>query len=135
MEVTPLTCAKCATSWKLIKAGKGPITCPHCKAPLDGPIPAAPATTAVAAPPTESAARVAAPAAVAAPPAEVPLAIAQSDDPGLRADYDERMEEPARRAPHPLLRMSLILLLLITLTPVAAVIVLLVVCAALLARA
>jgi hypothetical protein len=62
-------------------------------------------------------------------------AVPDGDDPGLQADYDDKMEPPARRATHPLLRMSLILLLLMTLTPIAAVIVLLVVCAALIARA
>jgi hypothetical protein len=118
MEVTPLTCPKCATSWKLIKAGTGPITCPHCKAPLDdGPIAATPATTTVA-----------------TPAVSVPRAVPDGDEPGLQADYDDKMEPPARRATHPLLRMSLILLLLMTLTPIALVIVLLVVCTALMTR-
>jgi hypothetical protein len=58
----------------------------------------------------------------------VPLPpVADTDDPALRADYDDRPER--RRGMAPLLKVALILLLLMILLPVALFVLLLVVCA------
>jgi hypothetical protein len=140
MDPVSLSCPKCAATWKLIKAGTGPITCPMCKAPLDGQpsadnpsldggrqATAAPATEAATqAPPTP------------APVAEPPFAgisqlthvagIEDADDPGgLKADFDDQPRR--RRGSHPLLKTLIILLILFILVPVAIFILLLVVCA------
>jgi len=141
MEPVSLTCPKCGAAWKLIKAGQGPITCPKCKATLDG----APAPTAPPAAPVESKPAPPTPApAPAAPPTETytlaalsavpPMPLADTDDPALRADYDDRPELRRRRGMAPLLKVALILLLLMILLPLAAVVLLFVVCAVMSAK-
>jgi len=119
MDPTSLTCPKCAKSWKLIKAGKGPVTCPHCKAALgDAPNSSEPAR----------------PEPVAAISTPTPQPDVQdADDPGLRADYDDRPDPRRRSGMHPLLKAMIILLLLLIFVPIAIVILLLIVCTALFA--
>jgi hypothetical protein len=127
MEPTSLTCPKCGKSWKLIKAGKGPVTCPHCKAPLGD----APATTEPVAPEPVAVPSPAATATISSPPPQPD--VQDADDPGLRADYDDRPEPRRRTGMNPLLKAMIILLLLMIFVPVAIVILLLVVCAAIFA--
>jgi len=132
MEPIGLTCPKCGAAWKLIKAGKGPITCPQCKAALDG-TPAAAASSAK--PPEPTAPTPATPLVPSEPPplpALSPVAlppVADTDDPALVADYDDRAEPQRRRGMAPLLKVAIILLALMILVPVGVMILLLVVCA------
>jgi hypothetical protein len=119
MEPTPLNCPKCGASWKLVKAGKGPITCPKCKAVLGGPTVAAPMAGAV-------------PSVVTLPPASPVATISDIDDPGLRGGFITRPPEPVeprRRTTNPLLRVIVILLLLLVLVPLAVIVLFVVVCA------
>jgi hypothetical protein len=120
MEPTPLTCSKCGASWKLIKAGKGPVTCPQCKAALDGSPPALGRANPVPTAP-----------AIAPSPAEV----SDADDPGLRGGFVRSLPDPVppRRRTNPLLRAMVILLLLLILVPLAAIVLFAVVCAVLVA--
>jgi hypothetical protein len=135
MEPTNLTCGQCGKSWKLIKAGSGTITCPHCKAPLN------PGTTEPTAEPQVAHVPPVATEPTPAPPPIPPLTglsapslsdLADADDPGLRVDYGERDEKP-RSGRNPLTRVILILVLLFVLAPVALFILLLVVCAVIMA--
>jgi hypothetical protein len=133
MEPTDLTCQKCGKSWKLIKAGAGAVTCPHCQEPLNqAPVgPTAVTSPAVATEP-----------APASPPSTPPSGLPQlslsgfadTDDPGLRADYAERDPQP-RSGRNPLTRVILILVLLFLLVPVAVLILLLIVRAVMIAAA
>ena len=130
MEPTDLTCGKCGKSWKLIKAGAGPVTCPHCKAPLDTspvtpvaigtPVTTKPATIA----PSNTPAKELTPSSLSS--------VSDSDDPGLRADYAERDIRP-RSGRNPLRRVILILVLLFVLVPVALFLLFLIVCAVMIA--
>ena len=137
MEPVSLTCPRCAASWKVIKAGKGPITCPQCKATLDGP-----AASPAPADPAPQDREQTPPAAPAPPPGPPPLPaigpvplppVADVDDPGLHADYDDRHEPPRRRGMPPLLRVALILLILMILVPLSLFVLFAVVCAVLIA--
>src|SRR5262245_51748562 len=127
MEPTDLTCGQCGTSWKLIKAGNGPITCPHCKATIEQGTPAAPPT-----PPAE----VRAPEAVAPPLAAAgvrpaaPTEISDADDPGIGAPPRARFPVPdvPRRGRHPLVTVAVVLLLML-LVPLALIACLFAVCA------
>jgi hypothetical protein len=143
MEPTTLTCPKCAATWKLIKAGTGPITCPMCKAPLEGASASnpQPAPAADSAPPTPLPAAAVDPV-IAGPAVESAFAgmghlphvqlVQDADDPGgLKADFDD--EPRRRRGMHPLLKTLIILLILFILVPVAVFILLLVVCAVMIA--
>ena len=127
MGPTDLTCPKCGTSWKVIKPGDGPITCPSCKAVV-GPGPAPPDPQPV--PP----ARAPAPAPVTSPatPARPRPApdLTDADDPGIGTPSLGRMPDlaPRRRGRHPLVTVAIILLLLL-LIPVALCSVLFAVCA------
>jgi hypothetical protein len=121
MEPTPLTCPKCGASWKLVKAGKGAVTCPKCKAPLDG---KAVRTPGRSDPPPSAPAG-------AGPPAEV----SDVDDPGLRGGFTSRLPDPVpvRRQSNPLVRLVVTLLLLLILVPLAALVLFAVVCAVMVA--
>jgi hypothetical protein len=144
MDPVSLSCPKCAATWKLIKAGTGPIVCPMCKAPLDGQTSADKPTEdgaqqTPAAAPTDSASQAPPiPAAVSVPPfagisqlTHVP-GLEDADDPGgLKADFDDQPRR--RRGAHPLLKTLIILLILFILVPVAVLILLLVVCAVMIA--
>jgi len=146
MQPTDLTCGKCGKSWKLIKAGAGAVTCPHCKEPL-----AAAATKRTAEPPVSpNAATTTGPGPAAVPPAPAtppapdvpvltglsPLALAgtaDTDDPALQADYDDRFDRHRRPGAHPLAKVVIILLLFFVGLPVAMFIFLLIVCAVIVA--
>jgi hypothetical protein len=142
MEPTNLTCVKCGKSWKLIKAGTAPVTCPHCKASLT-----AGAAEAKSDPPaTASAPAATAPISVPEiaspdkPPLTglTPLALPETvdtDDPALQADFDDRPEKAGRPGANPLLRVVIILLLVFIGLPVAVFILFLVVCAIIVAAA
>jgi hypothetical protein len=129
MEGTDLTCPKCGTTWKLIKAGDGPIRCPNCKAVVGpgptaaspaGPQPVPPVTGPAAAPVTASTAP--------AIPRPAPD-LTDADDPGIGAAPAGRMPDltPPRRGRHPLVTVATILLLLL-LVPLALCSVLFAVC-------
>ena len=128
MDPIDLTCPKCGTAWKLIKAGDGPITCPHCRAVIDQGTPAAPP-----APPAE----VRAPEPVAPPPPSAlagerpaaPPEISDADDPGIGATLRASMPIPdtRRRGRHPLVTVAVVLLLML-LVPLALVACLFAVC-------
>jgi hypothetical protein len=139
MEPTDLTCGKCGKSWKLIKAGSGAVTCPHCKEPLN----AAP-VAAKTEPPVASATIPASDPARApeTPPQPPPLmgltpvslfSDRDTDDPALQADYDDRFDKHRRSGSHPLAKVIVILLLVFIGLPVAVFILLLIVCAVLVA--
>jgi hypothetical protein len=141
MEPVNLTCPRCGAAWKLIKAGKGPVTCSQCKAALDAalaepsPEPKAPESE----PPTSTATPAAAETSPEPPPlpalSSVPLPpVADVDDPTLIADYDDRPAPQRRRGMAPLLRVAIILVALMILVPVGLIILLLVACAVMLAR-
>jgi hypothetical protein len=120
MEPTPLTCPKCGASWKLVKAGKGAVRCPKCKAGLDG------------SPARQPAPPPAAPMPGSPPPSEV----SDVDDPGLRGGFASALPAPTppvRRATNPFVRVLVILLLLVILVPLAALVLFTVVCAMLIA--
>ena len=124
MEPTELTCPGCGTSWKVIKAGDGPITCPNCKAVVG------------AAPPPPTPARPAAPPAPAAPPPPVPRPrpatdLSDVDDPGIGAPVRSRIPDVPveRRGRHPLATVAIVLLI-VMLVPVALFACLWAVCAA-----
>ena len=132
MEPTDLTCAKCGTSWKLIKAGDGPIACPSCKAPVGEP-PAQP----VSPTPADAPPLVESPVPPNAPAPE-PTVVTQRPRPAdARSDHDDRFArslrrraadvEPRRRW-HPLVTVGLILLLLL-MVPVVLVALFFAVCA------
>jgi len=53
-----------------------------------------------------------------------------ADDPGVRADYDDRHDARRRSGMHPLLKVFIILLIISILLPLAVVILVAVVCAA-----
>src|SRR5687768_16938712 len=142
MEPISLTCPKCQASWKLIKAGKGPITCPQCKAPLDAPPgesgPTAPTPAATASPagedPAPTPATLPQPVPGLTPSAALPpMSIPDTDDPGLASDFDDRFEPARRTRTHPLLKVIIVILILTVLVPVAVVILFLAVCAMLIA--
>lgn len=157
MEPIDLTCAKCNATWKLIKA-EGAIACPYCKAIVDSPTPTISSPATVPAPvPTEATAALEKPPESAASEAARPVPDSDSiapteansipmlarlgpfptmddaDDPGVRADYDDRHDAQRRSGMHPLLRVFIILLILFILLPVALVILIFVVCAVMLA--
>jgi hypothetical protein len=117
MDPIDLTCPKCGTAWKLVKAGDGPITCPNCRAPMEG---SPPASAPVA------------PAPPAATPAPAPAApdVSDADDPGIGTV--PRVHRPVpdvpRRGRHPLVTVAVILMILI-LVPLALVACLFAVCA------
>ena len=119
MEGTDLSCPKCGTIWKLIKAGDGPITCPNCKAVV-GSAPTAP-------PPTSPTPRPVAADPIV--PASARPAADDEDDPGIGGRPLGRMPEqaPPRRGRHPLVTVAIILLLLF-LVPIALCSVLFAVC-------
>ncbi len=152
MEPLDLTCAKCNGTWKLIKA-EGTITCPYCKVIVDSPPLASSSETTVPAPvPSESPVTAekppepgatnepaqAEPDPVATPATDsIPLlarldrpsaVMDDADDPGPRADYDDRR----RSGMHPLLKVFIILMILFILVPLAIVILIAVVCAVML---
>jgi hypothetical protein len=146
MEPIDLTCPKCGKGWKLIKAGFGPVTCPHCKAPLGGPETPAPAKSVSkdAKPVAQAAAAAAIPAAAAelapgptTPVPDVPAAGpgADVDDPALAADFDDQFVQQRRPGKHPLVRMIIILLALFILVPLAIVVMFAIVCAIIVAAA
>lgn len=129
MDGTDLTCPNCGTSWKLIKAGDGPVTCPSCKAVV-GPAPPAgdqPSALATGRPIPKPAAP---PAPAVSPfPSGPGTAPNDADDPGIGAPPRGRMPDVApRRGRHPLVTVAIILLLLL-LVPVALCSVLWAVCA------
>ena len=152
MESTDLTCAKCAATWKLIKASADRVICPYCKAPFESTASPAPAeskpaettpiatisppevaTVAVPVPPTQST-----PDIPVAPSPEEPsipatvraFDVPDTDDPGLVDDYDDQVDPRRRRhGMNPVAKTILILVLLIFLAPVALFIILLAVCA------
>lgn len=152
MEPMSLTCPNCNTSWKLIKAGEGPITCPNCKAVVDTSAPAPTIPEVIPAPPasTEAAATppIAAPTEPVLAPAPQPIApmvalpkravapapevrptqqeVSDLDDPSFGADYDDRFEQRPRRRMHPLI----LVMLLVFLLPLAGCVLFGVVCAA-----
>ena len=142
MEPTDLTCTQCGKSWKLIKAGAGPVTCPHCKAPLAaGPAEAKSEPAAIASAPVATA-----PISVPDTPLTdkpqltglTPVALADTvdaDDPALQADFDDRPEKLGRPGANPLVRVVIILLLVFIGLPVALFILFLVVCAVIVAAA
>jgi hypothetical protein len=132
MESTDLTCARCGTSWKVIKAD-GPITCPNCKAVVGDGAPAAPPPNPIPPPPaTPDPAPTSIPApvrATAAPRPRPAADLSDADDPGIGAPPPLRIPdvEPARRRWHPLLTVAVILGLIL-LVPVALVACLFAVC-------
>jgi len=150
MESTDLTCAKCAATWKLIKAGADRVMCPYCKAPVESMAPPAtaesnPAETtplATVSPPEVAAVAVPEPPDHSTP--DIPVAptpeepsipatvrtfeVPDTDDPGLVDDYDDRLDPRRRRGMNPVAKTILILILLIFLAPVALFIILFVVC-------
>lgn len=155
MEPIDLTCAKCNATWKLIKA-EGAIACPYCKAIVDSPTVTTSSAPTVPAPvPSEvplsevkPAERAVSNEMLLAVPASVPPAppitdsihllerldrpsasMDDADDPGSRADYDDRYYARRRSGIHPLLRVFIILMILFILVPVAVVILVAVVCA------
>jgi uncharacterized Zn finger protein (UPF0148 family) len=139
MEPTNLTCPRCGTTWKLIKAGDGPITCPHCKAPVEGTAASA-AVAATSAPPVASPTIPATPPPSPAPAEPAPARptrapevsrVPDSDDRELRRDYEEPggSRFPPRRRRHPLLIVLTVLLILFVLLPVALFALLFAVCA------
>ena len=128
MEPTDLTCPNCGATWKLIKAGDGPITCPKCHAVV-GPAPGAaesPPAQPQPAPPVASPDPVAATPPVALTPRP---AADDADDPGIGTPSFGRMPDltPPRRGRHPLVTVAVVLLL-IFLVPVALCSVLFAVC-------
>jgi hypothetical protein len=127
MEGTDLTCPKCGTNWKLIKAGDGPITCPTCKAVVGpGPSPADPQPVPPVAGPVPAPVR--APGTPASPRPATDLT--DADDPGIGGPSLGRIPDmaPRRRGRHPLVTVAIVLLLLF-LIPVALCSVLFAVCA------
>lgn len=154
MEPLDLTCAKCNATWKLIKAA-GAIACPYCNAVVDSPkitsssaamvpAPVSSEVNATAEKPAENSVsnEVSPPV-----PASFPVSptdansipsfarqarqsVNDADDPGVRADYDDRYDAKRRSGMHPLLRVCIILMILLILVPVAVVILVAVVCAA-----
>lgn len=148
MEPQSLTCAKCGTSWKLVKAGTGPVVCPNCSAPISGiPGKAKSTETKPAEPPVPASAPVATvepptpptPAPPVVPPTEptnvaIPFSdFSDADDPGLKADYDDRPDGRRRSGMPPLLKTLIILLILMILLPLALFLLFAVVCAILFA--
>ena len=130
MDPIDLTCPKCGTGWKLIKAGDAPITCPHCKAAIDQ---GKPATATVPPPPVEVRASVPVAPPSSAATGERPAAqteISDADDPGIGAAPRASMPitDIPRRGRHPLVTVAVVLLLLI-LVPLALVACLFAVCA------
>ena len=126
MDGTELTCPNCGATWKLIKAGDGPITCPKCHAVV-GPPPVA-GTPAGEATPDPAPSRPAPLVTASAPPSPKPTAD-DVDDPGIGAPPVGRMPEltAPRRGRHPLVTVAVVLLLLF-LVPVALCSVLFAVC-------
>ena len=139
MEPTDLTCGKCGKSWKLIKAGSGAVTCPHCKVPLS----AAPAAEKAKPPAASAAPAAAAPTSQPDSPSQPPpltgltpvslSSVGDTDDPALQADFDDRFEKGRPSRSHPLAKVIIILLLVFVGLPVAVFILLLIVCAVLIA--
>jgi hypothetical protein len=139
MEPRSITCPKCQTEWKIIKAGEGPIACPHCKAIVE---PAPEASPAVPTEPQTQSASIApsADALAIEPRVEALLdsgprpkpqppaveGVPAASESGLKADYDDR-DRNYRRRPrmHPLLLVFLLLILV----PLAIFILFVVVCA------
>jgi hypothetical protein len=125
MDPISLTCPKCAASWKLIKAGKGPVVCPKCNCPIGEAEPAVP----------QSGTALPEPVTTPPPDSQVPAIdamrglsplpmpeMSDADDPGLRRDYDDRLMAPPtsqRRRMHPLLVVLMVLLILFVLLPLA----------------
>lgn len=144
MDPINLTCPKCGKGWKLIKAGSGPVTCPHCKTPLGGPEPLAPAepisiepkpaTTTAAAPPEPAAAVEPAPE-MTTPVPDVRAAGpgADVDDPALASDFDDQFVQRSRPGKHPLVRVIIILLALFILVPLAIIVMFAIACAIIIA--
>jgi hypothetical protein len=127
MDGIDLTCERCGATWKLIKAGDGPVTCPKCHAVVGSTLAAGtPAGEATPAAPAGNAAR---PAATAASPPSPRPAADDADDPGIGVPSLGRMPDltPTRRGRHPLVTVAIILLLLF-LVPVALCSVLFAVC-------
>jgi hypothetical protein len=129
MDPTDLTCPKCGTAWKVIKAADGPVTCPNCKAPVSAPAAATP-TPAPAAEPAPP------PPPVEASPSPAPARPAvrhlpDSGDRELRRDYADSggPRFPSGRRRHPLLVVLTVLLILFVLLPVAGIVLLFAVCA------
>jgi len=123
MEPTDLTCPKCGTTWKLIKAGDGPITCPNCKATMEQGPPVTPLTH-----PAPLAGTPPAPIATPAPAATAPD-VSDVDDPGIGSPARARMPVPdVPRRRHPLVTVAVVLLLIL-LVPLALVACLFAVCA------
>jgi hypothetical protein len=140
MEPIDLTCPKCGKGWKLIKAGSGPVTCPHCKAPLGSPEAPAPAESVsrVPKPVTTTAATPAEPADAAEPSPGMTTPVldvratgpgADVDDPALAADFDDQFVQQRRPGKHPLVRVIIILLAFFILAPLAIVIMFAIACA------
>jgi hypothetical protein len=138
MDPISLTCPKCAASWKLIKAGNGPVVCPKCNSPIGETAAAEPVVRLVGtslsepAPPptTEPPAPAISPLLGLSPPPRTDTS--DADDPGLRQDYDDRMMAPPvaqRRRMHPLLVVFLVLLTLFVLLPLALLALFFAVCA------
>jgi hypothetical protein len=131
MDPINLTCPKCGTGWKLIKAGDGPITCPNCKAPIDGspsvPVPAAPAPVEIRPPLPAPVPTV--PTVPAEPPRPAPD-VSDADDPGIGVPPRARfpVADVPRRGRHPLVTVAVVLLIII-LVPLALVACLFAVCA------
>jgi hypothetical protein len=128
MDPISLTCPKCAASWKLIKAGKGPVVCPKCNSPIGETEAAEPAAPQAGTPNSEPAPLLTPePPAPSMPPlrglsAPTMTETSDADDPGLRRDYDDRMMAPPvpeRRRMHPLLVVLMVLLILFVLLPLA----------------
>jgi hypothetical protein len=146
MEPIELTCAKCGKGWKLIKAGAGPVSCPHCKTPLGSPEVQAPAEP-ISKEPKQVATAAAAPAATAATAEPTPAATtsvlgltsagpaADVDDPALAADFDDQFVQQRRPGKHPLVRVIIILLALFILVPLAIFVMFAIVCAIIVAAA
>jgi len=119
----------------VIKAGDGPIACPHCKAAVETPA-GAPAAPPAAAPSEAPAATAPGPAPVeassvpAAPLGEIPR-IPDSAEGELRGDYEDQGGPafPPRQRRHPLLVVLTVLLILFVLLPVALIVLFLAVCA------
>jgi hypothetical protein len=131
MDPIDLTCPKCGTAWKLIKAGDGPVTCPNCKSAIDGE--PTNSHSPVSPPPTEG--RSANPVMATAPAADHPPSardLSDADDPGIGVPSRLRMPAPdlPRRGRHPLVTVAVVLLLLL-LVPLALVACLFAVCAVL----
>jgi|SRR5262245_7716965 len=140
MDPTRLTCPKCGAAWKVIKAGKGLVTCPQCKAALDAASPEA--VPAPKLPEARSPTSTTSPAVEPSPeppplPAlsSVPLPpVADVDDPALVADYDDRPTPRRRNGMAPLLKVAITLVALMILVPLAFIILFLVACAVMIAR-